>query len=154
MFDIVLVQPQIAPNTGNIMRLCANTGARLHLVRPLGFSLSDRLVARAGLDYRDQATVSVHNNWTQLQAAVGEQRRFAIDTGGTRAYTDVSFAEGDVLVFGGEPAGLPKDVLAQFPTDHLLRIPMVADSRSLNLSNAVAVVVYEAWRQHGFAGGV
>ena len=153
VFDIVLVQPQIAPNTGNIMRLCANTNARLHLVRPLGFSLSDRLLARAGLDYRDRATVSVHNSWEELQMVVGEKRQFAVDTGGMRSYTDVAFAADDVLVFGGEPAGLPADILDGFPPDHQIRIPMVATSRSLNLSNAVAVVAYEAWRQHGFAGG-
>ena len=153
MFDIVLVQPQIAPNTGNIMRLCANTGARLHLVRPLGFSLSDRLLARAGLDYRDQASVSVHNSWAQLQRIMGEQRQFAVDTGGTRSYSDVGFAEGDVFVFGGEPAGLPAHVLEEFAPSQRIRIPMVASSRSLNLSNAVAVVAYEAWRQQGFAGG-
>jgi tRNA (cytidine/uridine-2'-O-)-methyltransferase len=154
VFDIVLVQPQIAPNTGNIMRLCANTGARLHLVRPLGFSLSDRLLARAGLDYRERANVSVHNSWAQVQLVVGQKRQFAADTSGAHSFTDVAFAKDDVFVFGSEPAGLPADVLEAVGPDQRIRIPMVAKSRSLNLSNAVAVVVYEAWRQQGFAGGM
>jgi tRNA (cytidine/uridine-2'-O-)-methyltransferase len=153
VYDVVLVHPQIAPNTGNIMRLCANTGSPLHLVRPLGFSLSDRLLARAGLDYRDQASVTVHNSWSDLQGALRDRRWFVVDTSGDQHHTDVRFAVGDVLVFGGEPAGLPQEILAAFPRQRRLRIPMVPTSRSLNLSNAVAVVVYEAWRQQGFASG-
>lgn len=152
VFDIVLVHPQIAPNTGNIMRLCANTGARLHLVRPLGFSMSDRLLQRAGLDYADRAVVTVHGGWEAAASAVPGQRLFAVDTGGTRSYAEPDYAAGDVFVFGSEPHGLSDEVLSKIPIDRHLRIPMQADSRSLNLSNSVAVVLYEAWRQAGFAG--
>lgn len=153
MFDIVLVHPQIAPNTGNVMRLCANTGARLHLVRPLGFTLSDRRVQRAGLDYRDRAVVTVHNSWEDAADALADRRLFAVDTQGPTAYCDAAFGAGDALIFGSEPHGLSQAILGALPPDRVLRIPMLSDSRSLNLSNSVSVVVYEAWRQNGFAGG-
>lgn len=150
MFDIVLVSPQIAPNTGNVMRLCANTGARLHLVRPLGFVLSDRRLARAGLDYRDRATVTVHGSWPELLQQLGDRRRFAVDTGGTASYDSIAYAPDDVLVFGSEPDGLAAHIRSE--STAVLSVPMLPKSRSLNLSNAVAVVVYEAWRQVGFGG--
>lgn len=152
VLDIVLVQPQIAPNTGNIMRLCANTGARLHLVRPLGFALSDRLLTRAGLDYRDRAEVSVHPDWPALRAALADRRLLAIDPTGSTRHSDHRYTGEDVLVFGSEPVGLPTAVLAQVPAEHVLRVPMRPGSRSLNLANAVAVVAYEAWSQLGYPG--
>ena len=151
MLHIVLFQPQIPPNTGNIMRLCANTGAALHLVEPIPFDLSDAAVRRAGLDYRDQAVLHVHASLPQLRAAL-PGRWFAVDVRGTRSHADVAYRDGDVLLFGRERTGLPADVLAQFELDHVLRIPMVPGSRSLNLSNAAAVVLYEAWRHQGFLG--
>jgi tRNA (cytidine/uridine-2'-O-)-methyltransferase len=154
MFDIVLFQPEIPPNTGNLIRLAANTGCRLHLVEPLGFDLSDRQVARAGLDYHDLACVVVHPDWEALQAALPRRRWFAFTTKGRVRYADMDLQSGDVLVFGPESRGLPPDILAQFDVDHCLRLPMLPGSRSMNLSNAVSVVVFEAWRQIGFAGGV
>lgn len=152
MLDLVLYQPQIPPNTGNIMRLCANTGARLHLVGPIAFDLSDAALRRAGLDYRDQAVVTVHDSWSAVRAFLGPRRWFAVDVAGTRAHSDPQFRHDDVLVFGCERTGLPAQVLAQFTADRVLRIPMVPGSRSLNLANAAAVVLYEAWRQAGFLG--
>lgn len=153
VFDIVLVHPQIAPNTGNIMRLCANTGARLHLIRPLGFTLSDRRLERAGLDYRDRAVVRVHNSWAEAATdALAGRRMFAVDTSGSTTYSALAFQPGDVFVFGSEPHGLSEDVLEYVPSEHRLRIPMQPQSRSLNLSNSVAVIVCEAWRQNGFSG--
>lgn len=152
MLDLVLYRPAIPPNTGNIMRLCANTGARLHLVGPIAFDLSDAAVRRAGLDYRDRAVVVEHADWAAARAAV-PGRWFAVDTAGARRYDEVRFAPGDVLVFGTERTGLPPAVLAGFADDAVLRIPMLPGSRSLNLSNAVALVAYEAWRQLGFPGG-
>lgn len=154
MFDVVLFHPQIPPNTGNIMRLCANTGTHLHLVRPLGFVLSDRRLERAGLDYRDRAAMSVHDNWAAAKAQLGERRMYAVDTDGHRAHTDARFDPADVLLFGSEPDGLPPQITSIVPPEHRLRIPMLPDTRSMNLSNAVAVVVFEAWRQNGFAGGM
>ena len=153
MFDVVLVHPEIPPNTGNVIRLCANAGARLHLVEPLGFSMEDRLLRRAGLDYHELATVHVHRDWAQCSAALAGRRSFAFTTRGPASYGERAFAPGDVFVFGGEAAGLPEAVLAQFPEARRLRLPMRPGNRSLNLSNAVAVVVYEAWRQAGFACG-
>jgi len=154
MFDIVLFQPEIPPNTGNLIRLAANTGCRLHLVEPLGFDLSDKQVARAGLDYHDMACVTVHAGWDAVQAALPCRRWFALTTKGSARYADIAFRADDVLLFGPESRGLPPDILAQFDDAHRLRLPMLAGSRSMNLSNAVSVVVFEAWRQNGFAGGV
>lgn len=154
MFDIVLYQPEIPPNTGNLIRLAANTGCRLHLVEPLGFDLSDKQVARAGLDYHDMACVSVHKDWASVQAALPGRSWFALTTKGSRSYATVDFRADDVLLFGPESRGLPPEILAQFDADHRLRLPMLPGSRSMNLSNAVSVVVFEAWRQNGFAGGV
>lgn len=153
MFHIVLHEPEIPPNTGNIIRLCANTGATLHLVRPLGFTLDKRSLRRAGLDYDDLATVSVHADLAAARAALAGSRWFAIETGGTRQYSDVEYRPGDALLFGSERSGLPPAVLATLPPAHHLSLPMRPGNRSLNLSNAVAVVAYEAWRQTGFASG-
>jgi len=153
MFDIVLYQPEIPPNTGNLIRLAANTGCRLHLVEPLGFDLSDKQVARAGLDYHDMACVTVHKDWTAAQAALPGRNWFALTTKGSRNYATVDFQADDVLLFGPESRGLPPECLDQFGADHRLRLPMLPGSRSMNLSNAVSVVVFEAWRQNGFAGG-
>ncbi|MGK2953938.1 MAG: tRNA (cytidine(34)-2'-O)-methyltransferase [Thiobacillus sp.] len=153
MFDIVLYQPEIPPNTGNLIRLAANTGCRLHLVEPLGFDLSDKQVARAGLDYHDMACVTVHPDWEAVQAALPGRCWFALTTKGSHNYATVAFRADDVLLFGPESRGLPPEVLAQFDTAHRLRLPMLPGSRSMNLSNAVSVVVFEAWRQNGFAGG-
>jgi tRNA (cytidine/uridine-2'-O-)-methyltransferase len=153
MFHIVLFQPEIPPNTGNIIRLCANTGARLHLIRPLGFRLDDRELRRAGLDYHEYAEIQVHEDWNACQAAMPGRRVFAFSTRGARIYDSVAYAPEDVLVFGPETRGLPTEVLAGFAPGRRLRLPMRPGNRSLNLSNAVAVVVYEAWRQAGFAGG-
>jgi tRNA (cytidine/uridine-2'-O-)-methyltransferase len=153
MFDIVLYQPEIPPNTGNLIRLAANTGCRLHLVEPLGFDLSDKQVARAGLDYHDMACVTVHQDWAAVQAALPGRNWFALTTKGRRNYATADFQADDVLLFGPESRGLPPECLAQFDADHRLRLPMLPGSRSMNLSNAVSVVVFEAWRQNGFAGG-
>jgi tRNA (cytidine/uridine-2'-O-)-methyltransferase len=153
MFDVVLFQPEIPPNAGNVIRLCANAGARLHLVEPLGFSMDDRQLKRAGLDYHELATVSVHRDWKSCLEALGAARLFALSTRGTVGYTDIAYGRGDAFVFGSETAGLPPDVLEGFPGERRLRLPMRPGNRSLNLSNAVAVVVFEAWRQQGFAGG-
>ncbi len=153
MLDIVLFQPEIPPNTGNTIRLAANTGARLHLVRPLGFDLSDRQLARAGLDYHDLTTVAIHDDWNACLAALGGRRIFALSTGGQTRYDRAEYRADDVLLFGRETSGLPAEVLAAVPEVQRLRIPMFPSNRSVNLSNAVAVVVFEAWRQMGFAGG-
>ncbi len=152
MFDIVLVHPEIPPNAGNVIRLAANTGARLHLVEPLGFSLDDRQLKRAGLDYRELASVRTHRDWGACRAALEGRRMFALSSQGGASYAEVQFAAGDVFVFGGETRGLPPEILDEFPAAQRLRLPMRAGNRSLNLSNAVAVVAYEAWRQAGFAG--
>ena len=150
MLDIVLCQPEIPPNTGNVIRLAANTGFRLHLVEPLGFSLDDRQLRRAGLDYHEMARVTVHREWKACRAALGG-RFFAFSTkAGPSAY-DVRYAAGDVLVFGSETSGLPDSILDEFAPEARLRLPMRPGNRSLNLSNAVAVAVFEAWRQLGFA---
>ncbi len=151
MFDIVLYQPEIPPNTGNVIRLCANTGCRLHLIEPLGFQLDDRQLKRAGLDYHEYASVQVHSDWPALLRAV-PGRRFAFTTKAARRFDSVAYRPGDAFVFGPETRGLPAEHLASFSPQFQLRLPMVAGSRSLNLSNAVAVVVYEAWRQNGFIG--
>jgi tRNA (cytidine/uridine-2'-O-)-methyltransferase len=152
MFDVVLVNPEIPPNTGNVIRLCANTGARLHLVEPLGFSIDDKQLKRAGLDYHEFATIRVHPSWDACLAVLDAPRRFAFSKRGERRYDEVEYRAGDALVFGAETSGLAPAVLESFPAAHRLRLPMRPDNRSLNLSNAVAVAVYEAWRQLGFQG--
>ena len=152
MFDIVLYEPEIAPNSGNIMRLAANTGARLHLVEPLGFVLSDRRMRRAALDYSDKANTLIHASLADCERTLATGRWLALSTRGKRLYSDCTYRPGDVLLFGPETRGLPDEVLSTFPAEQRLRLPMIASSRSLNLANAVAVVVYEAWRQCGFAG--
>lgn len=153
MFDIVLYQPEIPPNTGNIIRLCANTGAQLHLVKPLGFTLEDRQLKRAGLDYHEFAPLQVHEDWQACVSALTGRRMFALTTKASHSYGSVRFEAGDVFVFGPETRGLPPEILAQFDPERRLRLPMLPHSRSLNLGNSAAVLVYEAWRQHGFAGG-
>ena len=149
---VVLVEPEIPPNTGNIIRLCANTGAMLHLVKPLGFPLDDARMRRAGLDYHEYATMQVHEDWAACKAVLAGHRMFAIETCGTKSPHETALLSGDVFVFGSETKGLSEGVLADFPADRQLRLPMRPNNRSLNLSNSVAVTVYEAWRQLGFAG--
>ena len=152
MFHVVLYQPEIPPNTGNIIRLCANSGAQLHLIKPLGFSPTDSKLKRAGLDYHDWASVHQHENLDAFKETVRPARLFAISTRGTRNYADVSYQPGDALLFGPETRGLPQTALDTFAQKTILRIPMAPNNRSLNLSNAVAIVLYEAWRQQNFAG--
>jgi tRNA (cytidine/uridine-2'-O-)-methyltransferase len=151
MFHIVLFQPEIPPNTGNVIRLAANCGATLHLVKPLGFELTRKAVRRAGLDYEELAPVHVHPSLPACLEALGDARLFSVETGGGRPYSEAAFKAGDALLFGPETRGLPSAVLAEVPGERQLAIPMCAGNRSLNLSNAVALVVYEAWRQNGFA---
>lgn len=150
MFHVVLYEPEIPPNTGNIIRLCANTGAKLHLIHPLGFKLDDAKLRRAGLDYREFSQVIEHENLPTFVAAIKPPRLFAISTRGQRRYSDIAFEPHDAFLFGPESRGLPTNVLDEMPNDCILRIPMLAHSRSLNLSNAVTAVVFEAWRQHQF----
>lgn len=152
MLDILLYEPEIPPNTGNVIRLAANTGFRLHLIEPLGFSLDDAKLRRAGLDYHEWASVTRHENLAAALVALRPPRLFAFSTKGTQPFTDTQFRAGDALLFGPESRGLPAQVIAAAATTAVLRVPMRAGSRSLNLSNAVAVVVYEAWRQLGFEG--
>ncbi len=152
MFHVVLFEPEIPPNTGNIIRLCANTGARLHLVRPLGFELDDRRLRRAGLDYREWASMQVHDNYPAFLHDVHPPRVWACTTKGSRCHSDAAYQPGDALLFGPESRGLPANVLEGFDAQQRVRVPMRPDSRSINLSNAVAVVLYEAWRQNGYAG--
>ncbi len=151
MIDIVLFEPEIPPNTGNVIRLCANTGAGLHLVRPLGFEMDDKQLRRAGLDYHEFAQVQVHDDWAATQASLSGRRLLAFSTRGTQAYHEVAYRPDDVLVFGPETRGLPQALLDDLPPDQRLFLPMRPDSRSLNLSNTVAIALYEAWRQLGFA---
>jgi tRNA (cytidine/uridine-2'-O-)-methyltransferase len=153
MFHVILYQPEIPPNTGNVIRMCANTGARLHLIAPLGFDIDEKAVRRAGMDYAELADVQVWQSLDQCLEAIGKPRWFAVSTRGTARYDSVQFADNDAFVFGPETRGLPQDVLEQCPTERRLRIPMRPGNRSLNLSNAAAVVVYEAWRQQGFVSG-
>ena len=150
---VVLYQPEIPPNTGNVIRLCANTGADLHLVRPLGFELDDKRLRRAGLDYREYARVSVHEDLDAFVATVSPRRMFAVSTRGRMRYDRVEYSDDDALLFGPETRGLPQEILDALPEGQRLRLPMRPGNRSLNLSNAVAVIVFEAWRQSGFAGG-
>jgi tRNA (cytidine/uridine-2'-O-)-methyltransferase len=151
MFHVVLYEPEIPPNTGNIIRLCANTGSVLHLIEPLGFTLDRPAVRRAGLDYAELATVRVHGSLAACRSALGNARLFAIETGAARTYAEARFQLGDALLFGPETRGLPRDVLAAIAPSQHLAIPMRPGNRSLNLSNAVAIVVYEAWRQMDFS---
>jgi tRNA (cytidine/uridine-2'-O-)-methyltransferase len=151
MFHVILHRPEIPPNTGNVIRLCANTGCRLHLIRPLGFELDEKSVQRAGMDYAEVAEVQVHATLEDCLRALGEARLFAIETNSPTAYSQARFAPGDALLFGAESAGLPASILARIPAARTLSIPMRPGNRSLNLSNAVALVVYEAWRQQDFA---
>lgn len=156
MFDVILYQPEIPPNTGNVIRLCANTGARLHLIRPLGFTLEDAQLRRAGLDYHEYAELRVHDSLDAAVAAITASnatppRLFALSTRNATRYDRIAFAPGDAFLFGPETRGLPEDVLTSLPDGQRLRLPMRPGNRSLNLSNAVAVVVFEAWRQQGFA---
>jgi tRNA (cytidine/uridine-2'-O-)-methyltransferase len=152
VFDIVLYQPEIPPNTGNVMRLCANAGARLHLIEPLGFVLDDRHLRRAGLDYREWVDVRVHPSLDACLGSVAPARLYACSTRGNEPYTGPRYRAGDAFLFGPETRGLPQDVLDGCAPDRRLYLPMCPNNRSLNLSNAVAVVVFEAWRQNGFAG--
>ena len=154
MFDLVLFQPEIPSNTGNIIRLCANTGTRLHLVKPLGFPLDDAKMRRAGLDYHEFARIEVHEDWPACVAHFAGRRLFAVSTKGSTRYTDVRYAADDVFILGPETRGLPDDVLKEFSPERRLRLPMTPVSRSMNISNAAAVLVYEAWRQLDFCGGV
>ncbi len=151
--QVVLYQPEIPPNTGNIIRLSANTGAQLHLIRPFGFEWDDTRLRRAGLDYHDLAHVTLHDSLDEYLRQAAPERVFACTTKGARNYSDIRFAPGDALLYGPETRGLPDDVLNQFSADMRVRIPMQEGSRSLNLANAVAVIMYEAWRQLGFPGG-
>jgi tRNA (cytidine/uridine-2'-O-)-methyltransferase len=152
MFEIVLVEPEIPPNTGNVIRLSANTGCRLHLVKPLGFELTDKQLRRAGLDYHEYAELLVHEDWSALLRSLAGRRRFAFTTKASRPYAEIAFQPGDVFVFGPETRGLSAALLADFAAEARLRLPMLPGQRSLNLSNAVAVTVFEAWRQQGYAG--
>ncbi|ASP48011.1 tRNA (uridine(34)/cytosine(34)/5-carboxymethylaminomethyluridine(34)-2'-O)-methyltransferase TrmL [Cognaticolwellia beringensis] len=154
MLDVVLFQPQIPPNTGNIIRLCANTGFRLHLIEPLGFDLEDKKLRRAGLDYHEFAALKRHANYQSFIESEQPKRVLAVTTKSTGYYGDISFQTGDYLLFGSETGGLPEDVRQQIPNQDKIRIPMLKDSRSMNLSNATAVIVYEAWRQLGFENSV
>ena len=154
MFNIALYEPEIAPNTGNIMRLARNNGCHLHLIEPLGFDLEEKKLRRAGLDYADFGRISVHKDYAAFLQAVAGQRLFACTTKGSRPHHEPAYQPGDVLLFGPETRGLPDAVLASVTPVQRIRIPMQPDSRSLNLSNAVAVISYEAWRQHDFAGAL
>ena len=153
MFTIALFEPEIPPNTGNIIRLCANTGAALHLIEPLGFKLEDKQLKRAGLDYHEYANLTLHKNWADFKLAMQGNRMFAITTKGSQNYAKVDFEAGDVFVFGPETRGLPDEIRNSFAPEFRLRLPMLPDSRSLNLSNSAAVLLYEAWRQLDFARG-
>jgi tRNA (cytidine/uridine-2'-O-)-methyltransferase len=152
MFDIVLVHPEIPPNAGNVIRLAANTGCRLHLVEPLGFSMDDKQLKRAGLDYHEMVNVTVHRDWIACREALAGRRMFVLSTRGVLTYAGISFQAGDVFVFGAETSGLPGEIFDSFPEENRLTLPMRPGNRSLNLSNAVAVVAFEAWRQLGFRG--
>lgn len=152
MFEIALYEPEIPPNTGNIMRLCANTDCRLHLIHPLGFDLDEKKLRRAGMDYRDLATIQEHENYSAFLGANTQKQIYALTTKGSKNYSEVSFVPNSILLFGPETRGLPDEVLESLEADNKLRLPMHPDSRSLNLSNTVAIVTYEALRQHGFKG--
>ena len=154
MLNVILYQPEIPPNTGNIIRLCANTGAKLHLIQPLGFILEDKQLLRAGLDYHEFASLMIHESWMECSKHLQGHRFFAVSTKGKQRYDLPAYTRGDAFIFGAESQGLPAEILESFPEQHRLRVPMVPGSRSLNLSNTVAVVVYEAWRQTKFKNGL
>lgn len=154
MFDVVLFQPEIPPNTGNVVRLCANAGATLHLVKPLGFRLDEPLLKRAGMDYAEFADVRIHEDWEACRSMLAGRRMFAMTTKGARRMDAVAFAPGDAFVFGPESSGLPDALLQSFAPEQRIRLPMVPGNRSINLSNTVAITVYEAWRQADFANAV
>lgn len=152
MLDIVLYQPEIPPNTGNIIRLCANTGFRLHLIEPLGFEVNDKRLRRAGLDYREFQTLQIHPDWPSYLSTLKPKNIYALSTKGTVSYSSVAYQPNDTLLFGPETRGIPDDIRAWVGLNNVIRLPMHSSSRSLNLSNAVAIVAYEAWRQLGFDG--
>lgn len=154
MFHVILYQPEIPPNTGNVIRLCANTGSQLHLIRPLGFDLDDRQLRRAGLDYHEYAALCVHDDFAACLQALPDARLYAFSTKAAQHYHQVSYRPGDALLFGPESRGLPAELLQQLAPQQLLRLPMLPHSRSLNLSNTVAATVFEAWRQNGFGGAI
>lgn len=154
MLHIALYQPEIPPNTGNIIRLAANSGACLHLIKPLGFSLEEKHLQRAGLDYHDLARLTLHENYAAFRQAIGKRRLFAVETCGQTRYDNAIFKDEDVLLFGRETSGLPAALIASLPVEHVLRLPMQPNNRSINLSNACAIVVYEAWRQLDYYGSV
>lgn len=153
MFHLILFEPEIPPNTGNIIRLCANAGSTLHLVEPLGFSLADAQLRRAGLDYGELVRVRRHAGLAACLESLAGTRVFPVETQGGRRYADVEFTAGDAFLFGRETSGLPRDVLSSFPADRVIRLPMMPGNRSINLANAAAIVLFEAWRQLGFPGG-
>ncbi|MDO8464468.1 MAG: tRNA (uridine(34)/cytosine(34)/5-carboxymethylaminomethyluridine(34)-2'-O)-methyltransferase TrmL [Gallionella sp.] len=153
MFNVILYQPEIPPNTGNIIRLCANTGCRLHLIEPLGFTLEDKQLVRAGLDYHEFAALRIHNTLQDCLSAYDSERVFALTTKGSQPFHETRYRAGDTFIFGPESRGLPAEVLDRFDAEHRMRLPMLPHNRSLNLSNTVAVTVFEAWRQCGFDGG-
>lgn len=150
MLHVALYQPEIPPNTGNIIRLCANSGAQLHLIHPLGFKIEDKQLKRAGLDYHEWANIIEHDNYTAFTSATSKQRIFACTTKASTIYTNTHFQDGDILLFGPETRGLPQDILTSFTKEQKIKIPMQDYSRSINLSNAVAIILFEAWRQCGF----
>lgn len=150
MFDVILFQPEIPPNTGNIIRLCANTGTKLHLIKPLGFTLENKRLLRAGLDYHEFASITVYENLADCARDLQGRRIFAVSTKGGQRYDMAAYVSGDVFLFGSESGGLTVEMLENFPEERRIRVPMIPGNRSLNLSNAVAVVIYEAWRQTGF----
>ena len=154
MFELILFEPEIPPNTGNIIRLCANTGTILNLVEPLGFTLEDRQLARAGLDYHEYANVVVHRNWESCASCFEGRRIFAFTTKGRTRYDSIAYEKGDIFLFGPESRGLPGHLLESFPEERRVRIPMRPESRSLNLSNSAAVAIFEAWRQNEYLGGI
>jgi tRNA (cytidine/uridine-2'-O-)-methyltransferase len=153
MFSLILYQPEIPPNTGNVIRLCANTGVALHLIEPLGFDLEERKLRRAGLDYREFATVQTHSSLEECLESLGQPRVFALSTRGSTSHDAPAYREGDAFLLGPETRGLPQELLDALPDEQCLRLPMRPDNRSLNLSNTAAIIVYEAWRQLGFEGG-
>lgn len=154
MINLVLFEPEIPPNTGNIIRLCANTGCHLHLIKPLGFELDDTRLKRAGLDYQEYADIQLHESYAEYLSKINPKRIFALSTHGTRNFFDARFVAGDTLMLGPETRGLPRSLLIELGVENVLRLPMLPDSRSLNLSNTAAVIVYEAWRQLNFPGGI
>jgi tRNA (cytidine/uridine-2'-O-)-methyltransferase len=154
MFEIILFEPEIPPNTGNIIRLCANTGTRLNLVEPLGFKLDDKQLLRAGLDYHEFAQIRVHPNWKDCLHHFEGVRIFALSTKGSVRHDSITYREGDAFLLGPESRGLPENILNSIPGENRIRIPMLPESRSLNLSNSASIMIYEAWRQGGFRGGI